>query len=82
MTTDEVRTIVLDVLSSLAPEIDIGQIQPDADLREQFDLDSMDVLNFAIGLHERTGAQIPEVDYPKLLTLNGAVAYLAPKLPG
>jgi hypothetical protein len=39
-----------------------------------------DVLNFAIGLHERLGVDIPEVDYPKLLTLSGAVSYLAAKL--
>ncbi len=37
---------------------------------------SMDFLNFIVALHERTRIDIPEVDYPKLATLEGAIAYL------
>jgi acyl carrier protein len=40
----------------------------------------MDLLNVAIALHERTGVEIPEVDYPKLASLDSAVAYLASRL--
>ena len=36
---------------------------------------SMDFLNFVVALHERTGADIPEADYPRLRTLDGAIAY-------
>jgi len=46
------------------------------DLRDAIDLDSMDFLNFVIALHERTGVDIPEADYPRLRTLDGAIAYL------
>ena len=49
----------------------------DADLREELDIDSMDFLNFVIGLHERTGIDVPERDYPKLATLAGCVSYLS-----
>jgi hypothetical protein len=28
-------------------------------------------------LHEQTGLEIPEADYPKLFTLDGAIAYLS-----
>lgn len=80
MTNDELERIVLDVLTSLAPEVDAAGVRPDVNLRDQLDLDSMDVLNFAIGLHERLGVDIPEVDYPTLLTVSGAVSYLAAKL--
>jgi acyl carrier protein len=45
-------------------------------LREALDLDSMDFMNFVVALHERTGIDIPEADYPRLRTLNGAIAYL------
>ena len=55
-------------------------LDPDDGLREQLDLDSMDFLNVVIGLHEALGVDIPEVDYPKLFTMNGAVAYLKEKL--
>jgi magnesium-transporting ATPase (P-type) len=47
------------------------------DLREALDLDSMDFLNFIIGLSQRSGRSIAETDYPKLFTLRGLVAYLA-----
>lgn len=36
----------------------------------------MDFLNLIVALHERTGIEIPERDYPKLSTLDAAVAYL------
>jgi len=36
----------------------------------------LDFLNFMIGLHERTGIEIPELDYPELATVEGCAAYL------
>ena len=76
MTADEIRTVVIVELSNIAPEMDIAGIQPNADLREALDIDSMDFLNFITALHEKLGVDIPERDYPKLITLAGAVAYL------
>jgi acyl carrier protein len=71
-----VRAAVLQVLGEIAPEADLAAVRGDAPLREQLDLDSMDVLNFAIGLHAALGVDIPEVDYGKLATLDACVAYL------
>jgi acyl carrier protein len=80
MTADEIRTTILRVLGEIAPEADPARIDPDASLRDQLDLDSMDVLNVMIALHEALHVDIPETDYTKLATLNGAVAYLARRL--
>jgi acyl carrier protein len=77
MTQDDVRSTVLRVIGEIAPEADPARIDPDGNLRDQLDLDSMDVLNIMIGLHEALHVDIPETDYSKLATLNGAVAYLA-----
>jgi acyl carrier protein len=74
---DEIRAIVVDVLRNIAPELDAGNLAPDVELREQLDLDSMDFLNFAIGLDKAFGVDIPEADYRKLATLDGCVAYIA-----
>lgn len=71
------RATVLRCLGEVAPEVDPAAVEPGVPLREQLDLDSMDVLNFAIALHRATGIDVPEVDYPKLATLDGCVAYLA-----
>jgi acyl carrier protein len=80
VTADELRATVLRVLGEIAPEADPAEIKPDVSFRSQLDLDSMDVLNFVIALHETLGVEIPEADYPKLATLDGCVAYLGAAL--
>ncbi len=77
MTSEDLRNAVLEVLTRIAPEIDVALLEPGASFRDQLDLDSMDFLNFVLGVHERLGVDIPESDYPKLSTLDGAVAYLS-----
>jgi acyl carrier protein len=76
VTRDQVRAAVLRVLGDIAPEADLGALAGDVPLREQLDLDSMDLLNVAVGLHATLGVEIPEADYPKVATLDGCVAYL------
>ena len=77
MNEDQLREVVVGALTEVAPETDPGAIDPDADLTEQLDIDSMDFLNVIVAINEQTGIEIPERDYPKLSTLNNAVAYLA-----
>lgn len=76
MTRDDVRGTVLRVLGDIAPEADLDALKGDVPLREQLDLDSMDLLNVAVGLHAALGIEIPEADYPKVATLDGCIAYL------
>ena len=76
-TPEEIRATIFDVLGAIAPEIDSASIDPAQPLRDQVDLDSFDFLNVIIRLHEILGVDIPESDYAELLTLNGAVKYLA-----
>jgi len=77
MTDREIRTGVLATLQQIAPELEESELRPDRPLREQVDLDSMDWLNFLVGLHERLRIEIPESDYAKLTTLDAIVEYLA-----
>lgn len=76
----DIRKVVQEELNNIAPEVDLATIDPAADLRETFDIDSIDFLNFITAIHHRLGVEIPELDYPKLITLDGAVAYIAAKL--
>jgi acyl carrier protein len=80
MTRDEIRQAVVQAVTSVAPEIDPQALRADTVLRQELDLDSMDLLNVMIALHERLGVDVPEQDYAKLSTLNGAVDYLAARL--
>jgi acyl carrier protein len=72
----DIRQLAAQVLAGIAPEADLASVGDAEDLREALDLDSMDFLNFVIGLHEGSGHNIPENDYPKLFTLGGCLAYL------
>jgi acyl carrier protein len=76
VTHAEIRALALRILGEIAPEADLSRLAPDVDLREQLEIDSMDFLNFVIGLHEATGADIPEADYGKLATLDACAEYL------
>jgi acyl carrier protein len=76
MTETEIREIVHETLANIAPEVDLSQVDPAADLRDQIDVDSVDFLNFVIGLHKALNIEIPDADMPRLTTLNGCVAYL------
>jgi acyl carrier protein len=75
-----IRTVLQEELGNIAPEMDLQKLDPAADLREALDIDSMDFLNFVIAVHHRLGVDIPELDYPKLTTLDGAATYLKSKL--
>ena len=81
MNPDQLKAEVLTALGNVAPELDPGTLDPKRDLRDQLDLDSMDFLNFVVGLHKALGVDIPEADYRKLGTLDACVAYLAAKMP-
>jgi acyl carrier protein len=45
-------------------------------LRDQIDIDSVDFLNFVIGLHKELGIEIPDADVPKLATLQSCIGDL------
>jgi acyl carrier protein len=80
VTRDEIRTQLRGALSDVAPEADLSILDPDASLRDQLDIDSVDFLNVIVGLHKRLGVDIPEADYPQLATLEGGVSYLEARL--
>jgi acyl carrier protein len=82
VTRDEIRSVVVEALTGVAPELEPGSLRPGVTFRDQLDLDSMDVLNFVLALHRRLGVDIPESDYPTVSTLDGAVEYLAARLGG
>ena len=75
-TQDDVRDQILSVLTTIAPEVEADDIRDDVLLRDQVDLDSMDWLNFLIGIHKRLHVDIPESDCASLRTLTDVVRYV------
>lgn len=80
MTDTELRTLVLRALTEVAPEADPSTVIGNEPLQEQFDLDSMDYLQFLENLSAASGTEIPERDYDALSTLDDCVAYLSARV--
>ncbi len=76
MTQNDIRGEVLSVLTTIAPEVEADDIRDDVLLRDQVDLDSMDWLNFLIGIHKRLDVDIPESEYQGLRTLRDVVQFV------
>jgi acyl carrier protein len=81
MEREQLKTVALQILHGIAPEVESDDIEAGVPLRQQVDLDSMDWLNFLIGLHQRLGVTIPEADYARLVTLDDVLDYLQARLP-
>lgn len=80
MNETEIKARVLEIIKSIAPELEEAELRADRPLRDQIDLDSMDWLNVLVALHEKLKVDIPEADYGKLVTLDDLVAYLRERL--
>ena len=80
MAHNDIRAEILSVLTTIAPEVDADEISDDVLLRDQVDLDSMDWLNFLIGIHKRLQVDIPEADYQSLRTLSDVTDYVTHRL--
>jgi acyl carrier protein len=80
MTPDEIRSTLLRCLLEVAPEIAEDEVEDDADLRDELDLDSMDILRWVQGIHKALGVEIPEEDYGKIASLEAATAYVQARI--
>jgi acyl carrier protein len=76
MERTEATRIIVSVLSGIAPEIDPLSVDRAADLRFEFDLDSMDFMSLVEGVSKGAGIDIPEHDYAALATLDGFTDYV------
>jgi acyl carrier protein len=55
-------------------------VKDDVSFRDQFDVDSMDLLNFIIAMHEQLHVDIPESEYGRLGTVDLLVEYVSAQL--
>lgn len=82
MTREELRQIVLDIIEDIAPDEDLSTLDDTKPLREQIDLDSMDFLDIVMELRKKHKVEVPEKDYPELVSMESTVNYLLPKMNG
>ena len=80
MTHDQVKEIVLNIISVVAPDADLANVKSDVRLRDQLEMDSMDFLDIVMELRKRYKIEVPKEDYPKLASLDSCAEYLVPRL--
>lgn len=76
MTDHDISTVLAEELHRIAPDISLEDIDPTEDLRDEFDIDSMDYLTLVTALGRRFGLEMPETDYPKMRSFNALADYL------
>lgn len=81
MNETEARSAVSEALARIAPEVDLADVRAGDRLRDSLDLDSLDFLALVDALHDRTGVDIPEKDYPLVETIEGLLGYLTSHAP-
>ena len=80
MTSEEIRDVIIDILSDIAPDEELGDLKDDVAFRDQLELDSMDFLDIVMELRRRHRIQIPEEEYGELASMDSTVQYLTPKM--
>ena len=79
MQPEEIRQVLLDILSRIVPDEDLSGLKDEVPFREQIELDSMDFLDIVMELRKRHGIEVPEADYMQLASLDSCAEYLTPK---
>ncbi len=80
MIRPDIETALAEELYRIAPDIPLDDIDRAGDLREEFDIDSMDFLNLVTALGKRFNLPMPESDYPKMDSFKALTTYLQGEL--
>ena len=72
----DVREQIIEIIESVAPGCGADQIDGNADLRDELELDSMDFLSILVGIKDALGVEVAERDYPLVRTLDALVEHV------
>jgi len=76
MTPDQARTLLETTLREIVPDADLSTLAPGADLRDTYELDSLDFVELVDKLSTRAGFRIEEDDAGGLRTVEAATHFL------
>lgn len=77
MTKEQIQEAIISQIQTIAPEIERGDIRPDAHIQRSLEIDSFDFLKILTALKEILGVEVPEADYAKVDTLSKMSDYFA-----
>lgn len=76
MERDDIKNYFQEAFHQIAPEIDFGKINMDLPLREQVEIDSLDLYNIIVSLQKKTGVYIPDSKLASLTNLNELIGFI------
>ena len=82
MTQSDIDTAIANELARIAPDIPLDEVDRSGDIRDEFDIDSMDFLKLITALGKRYELPMPEADYGKMGTFDDLSAYIAHETRG
>jgi len=82
MTPDQARTMLEATLREIVPDADLSTLAPGADLRDTFELDSLDFVELVDRLSTRAGFRIEEDDADGLRSVEAATRFLVAHTDG
>jgi acyl carrier protein len=75
LSSQSLQPAILEVLRRVVP-VGPRDLDPGIPFRDQFEMDSLDFLNFVLALEKEFGVKIPETRYPRCASLAGAAGVL------
>jgi acyl carrier protein len=74
---EDIKAVIVEVLG-VAPE----KVTPEADLREDLEADSLDLVELIMAFEDKFGVEIPDEDAQQINTVGEAVAYAEAHMAG
>ncbi|HEY5247196.1 MAG TPA: acyl carrier protein [Dermatophilaceae bacterium] len=81
MTPDQARAMLETTLREVVPDADLSTLAPGADLRDAFELDSLDFVELVDRLSTRAGFRIEEDDADGMRNVDAAVQFMVSHSP-
>lgn len=73
MNTQQAREVIESAIRQIVPDADFGSLDETTNLRQEFELDSLDFLSVVESVSAAIGVPIAEEDYPAMVTLASGV---------
>jgi acyl carrier protein len=77
-----IKASICRLIGDIAPEADTEILDPNEDMRDELDLDSMDFIRLLEGINIELSVNIPEGDYQMVNTLQSMAEYIASHAAG
>jgi acyl carrier protein len=73
---EEIKSHFKDAFHQVAPEVDFDKINLNLSLRDQVEIDSLDLYNIVVSLQKKTGIYIPDSKLAELSSLSELINYI------